>query len=256
MQKRAVFFSLLMLSTLAVAADSVDEQIIKGKKMLAEGVRKFDEKTLLDARAHFEKLLPNKEQQFLTQYFIGYTDYRLAILYRSQEKSELQIKHIDDGISNLYSCLEKNEQFADGQALLSSLLGLKISADPQLGMTLGPEAGTAITDAVRYGKDNPRVALFSAMTAYFTPEEYGGSKTRAIAEMKRAAELFKNEKLVDKRLPDWGHNEAHLWLARMYMETDQLDLAKQSLDEAVKIDPEFAYAKTLQTRLQEKVAKK
>ncbi len=255
MQKRVVLFSFLLLSSVTLAADSVDEQIIKGKKMLAEGVSKFDEKVLLDARASFEKLLQNKETGWLTHYYIGYAGYRLAIIYSSQRKPELQIKYLDEGISHLYSCLEKNEQFADAQALLSALLGLKIGTDLQLGMTLGSEADAAISDAMRFGKDNPRVALFSALSAYYTPEEYGGSKTRAIQEMKRAEELFKTEKLEDKRLPDWGRTETHTWLARFYMETEQLDLAKQSLAAALKLDPEFRYAKSLQQQLQEKLAK-
>lgn len=255
MEKRAVLFSLLLLSRIAVAAGNVDEQIIKGKKMLAEGVSKFDEKILLDARAHFEKLLQNQQTEWLTRYYLGYADYRLAIVYNSQRKTELQIKHLDEGISHLYSSLEKNEQFADAHALLSAMLGQKITTDPQLGPTLGSESGTAIYDALRYGKDNPRVALFSAIIAYYTPEEYGGSKTRALDEMKRAAELFKSEKLEDKRLPDWGHVEAHTWLARFYMEAEQLDRAKLSLDTALKLDPEFRYAKSLQQQLQEKMGK-
>jgi tetratricopeptide (TPR) repeat protein len=256
MKKRVVLFSLILVSGLSLAADNIDEQIVKGKKLLQEGVRKFDEKTLLESRSQFVKLQANDEIQWLANYYVAYADYRLAILYGSQNKPQQQIQHLDQGISSLYSTLEKNEQFADAQALLAAMLGQRISTDPQLGMSLGPESGTAIMDAKRFGKDNPRVALFSAIISYFTPTEYGGSTTRAIEEMKRAAELFETENLEDKRLPDWGESESHIWLARFYTETDQLDLAKASLDRAMKIDPQMSYAKVIESRLQEKLAKK
>ena len=65
MQKRLALVTLigLIFSALLIAApaDDFDNAIIKGKKLIEKGVQKFDEKTLIDARSHFERLLQNKE---------------------------------------------------------------------------------------------------------------------------------------------------------------------------------------------------
>ena len=190
MQKRLALVILicLILNALLIAApaDDFDSAIINGKKLIEKGTQKFDEKTLMDARSHFERLLQNEEMQWLTNYYIGYADYRLAIYYQAQSNQEMQLKYLDDGIEHIYASLDKNEKFADAHGLLSSLLGQKISTDPALGMTLGMESMTAISEALENGKDNPRVAIFAAISAYYTPEQFGGSRTKAMTEMTRA----------------------------------------------------------------------
>lgn len=236
--------------------DDFDQAIIKGKELIEKGVRKFDGKILIDARSHFERLLQNEEMQWLTTYYIAYADYRLAIYYQVQNNQEMLLKYLDDGIEHINVSLEKNEQFADAHGLLSSLLGQKIGTDPSLGMTLGMQSMTAMSDALEYGKENPRVALFSAISAYFTPEQFGGSKTKAMQEMNRSVKLFKKENLKDKRLPDWGHDEALTWLGRFHMDAGEFDLAKMNLEAALKLNPESGFTKSTHEQLLRKMVKK
>lgn len=255
------FFLVLLIFTCNTQAfsnpgDDFSDAVIKGKAMIKTGVQKFDGKILLEARSHFERLSQNKQMQWLTHYYIGLADYRLAIFYQSQNKRDQLIKYLDDAIENMHASLKKNEEFADAHGLLSALLGQKIGTDHSLGMTLGMESMTAMSDAVEYGKSNPRVAMFSAISAYYTPEQYGGSKTRAMQEMNRAVGLFKKENLEDKRLPDWGHDEALTWLAKFNMDTENYDKAKQHLDAALKLDPESQFAKITLEQLQQLTADK
>ncbi|MFQ5753447.1 MAG: hypothetical protein ACE5HI_15770 [bacterium] len=241
---------------LANQVDSFDELVIKGKNLIEEGVRKWDDKILLQARSLFERLEQNQEMKWLVNYYIGYADYRLVIYYQTQNKTDLQIKYLDDAIDNIQASLDEREKFADAHALLSSLLGQKISIDPASAMKLGIEAGIAIRDAMKYGKKNPRVWLFSAISAYFTPEQYGGSKSRALEEMQHSVGLFKDEKLPDPRLPDWGYSEAWTWLGKFNLEAGKLESAKQNLEAALKIDPENGFAKIVQSELKKKMTEK
>ncbi len=260
MQNRLALVALicLILNALLIAApaDDFDSAIINGKKLIEKGTQKFDEKTLMDARSHFERLLHNEEMQWLTNYYIGYADYRLAIYYQAQSNQEMQLKYLDDGIEHIYASLDKNEKFADAHGLLSSLLGQKISTDPALGMTLGMESMTAISEALENGKDNPRVAIFAAISAYYTPEQFGGSRTKAMTEMTRAAALFEKENWQDKRLPDWGHDQSLTWLGRFHTATGEFDLAKKNLEAALKLSPESSFAKLSQDQLKQKMAEK
>lgn len=260
MQKRVFFITLfcLLITGLSISspADEFDQLILKGKKLIAEGMDKWDEKTMLEARSLFERLLQNKDMQWLTHYYIGYADYGLAVYYQSQNKKDLLVKYLDDGIDHLHAAIEAKKKFADAHGLLSSLLGQKIGADPSLGMTLGIEAATTLSDALAYGKDNPRVAMFSAISAQFTPEQFGGSKTRALAEIERSIKLFESEKLEDERLPDWGHSDALTWQGRFYMQADKLDLAEKSLENALKVNSKSAFAQMTQRQLEQKMSQK
>lgn len=241
-------FALTGLS-LASPVDDFDDMVLKGKKLIEEGADSGDEKKLLQARSLFERLLQNKEMQWLAEYYVGYADYRLAAVHMIQQNTEKQVQYLDDGIEHLNVSIEKNEEFADAHGLLATLLGQKIGTDPSLGMTLGMETMTAMSDALEYGKENPRVAMFSGLSAFYTPEQFGGSRTRGVEEMERSAELFAKEKLEDKRMPDWGNTDALTFLALFQMQTDQLNSAEKNLEKALKINPNSGFAKAIQGQL-------
>lgn len=256
MPKRFPFIALMAWLAVNVAiaspSDDFDKLILKGKKLIAEGVDKWDEETMLQARSLFERLLQNKDMKWLAHYYIGYADYRLAIYYQAQNKTDMAVKYLDDGIEHLKLSIEGKEEFGDAYGLLSSLLGQKIGADPSLGMALGMEAATTMSDALEHGKDNPRVAMFSAVSAFYTPEQWGGSKERAMKEIARSVALFRNEHLEDERFPDWGHSEALAWQARFYIAAEKFEMAKKSVEQALKIDPNSGFARQTKQQLEQK----
>lgn len=235
--------------------NQIDELIIQGKALVQEGFTKLDGGILIKARAHFERLLQQNQMPWLIHYYLGYIDYRLNLYFQSKNDNDSSIKYLDDGIQHLKKSIQLKEDFAESHALLSILLGQKISTDPSLGMQLGPEAGFELQRAQQLDKDNPRVAFISAMSTYFTPPEFGGSKIRAIEEMKEAIHLFEKQKTEDPRLPDWGHAEAHLWLARFYIQENQWERAQIYLEQALKIEPDSQFAKIVQEQLKQQQQK-
>lgn len=255
MLKRFTVIFICLIAT-GLLADDFDEIIIKGKKMIQEGVDNNSEAKLLEARSLFERLLQNKEMQWLTEYYIGYVDYRIATMYMIQQNTEQQVKYLDDGIKGLNVSVEKNAEFADAYGLLSAMLGQKIGIDPSLGMTLGYEAASNLSDALELGGDNPRIALFSAYSEFYTPEQFGGSKTRAMKEIQRSTELYKTENLEDKRLPNWGHSEAWGFLGYIHLQTGELEGAKKSVKKALEINSKDGFAQYVQQQLAKKVSEK
>lgn len=248
------FFVIGLSSTSSM--QDFDKQILKGKQLIAEGVDKWDEQIMLEARTWFEKLLQNEEMKWLTHYYIGYVDFRLTTYYSTQDRKELQLKHLDGGIEHLYAALNAKEEFAESHALLALLLGQMARMDSSQFATMGMEAQTAIADARRLDEKSPRVAMISGIMYAYTPEQFGGSKIKAMAEIKRSVSLFKTEKPDDERLPDWGHSEALVWQARLYLEAREFGLAKQSLQAALEIDPQNRFAQRVKSQLEQMMPKK
>ena len=248
MSKRFLVVALISLSSVhagrAHSGDEFEKLLLEAKQRLTAAVNQWDEPGLLEARSLFERLLQNEKWQWLTHYYVGYADYNLAIYYQTRNKKDLALQYLDDGIAHVEAAVAARQDFADAHALLSSLLGQKIGMDPSLGTSLGPQAGTALAEALKYGPDNPRVALISALSAYFTPEAFGGSKTRAVQELERAIKLFESETLEDPRLPDWGHSDAWTWRARFHLDAGEVEQARKCLERALKVNPESAFARS------------
>ncbi len=253
-----IIFSSFFLTGLSktISIEDFDKQILKAKKLIAEGVDRWDDQIMLNARTLFEKLLRNEEMEWLTHYYIGYVDFRLSMYYRIQNNKDLQLKHLTEGIEHFYASLDLNGEFAESHALLAFLLGQKARMDSSQMAVLGMEAQTAISDARELGEENPRVAMISGIMYFFTPEQFGGSKIKAMEELKRSVSLFRMEKLDDERFPDWGHSDALTWQGRLYMEAKELGLAKQSLKEALKVNPKNKLAQRLKLQLQQQMSEK
>lgn len=257
MRKRwfLIVFSCLFVIGLS-SAGSVEE-LIKAKRLIAEGVDKWDDQIMLDARMLLEELLPpSEEMKWLTHYYIGYVDFRLTIYYRIQNKKDFQLKYLDDGIEHFYASLNLKGEFAESHALLALLLGQKARMDSSETATLGLEAQAAISEARELDEKNPRVALISGILYFYTPEQFGGSRTRAMEEIKRSVLLFKTKKSDDERFPDWGHSDALTWQGRLYMEAKEFELAKQSLEEALKVNPRNRFAQRVKVQLQQQMSQK
>lgn len=249
-------FLLAMGLSSGASMERHEKQLIEAKKLISEGVDRWDEQIMLDARILFEECLPKSdEMRWLADYYVGYSDFRLTIYYRIQNKRDLQLKYLEDGIEHLYAALDSKDDFAESHALLALLVGQKARMDLSQMASLGMEAQGEISEARELGKENPRVAMISGVMYFLTPEQFGGNKIRAVEEIKRSLSLFKTALSDDERFPDWGRNDALVWLSRMYMETGEFELARRSLEEVLEVNPQNIFAQRVKQQLMERTKK-
>ena len=60
---------------------------------------------------------------------------------------------------------------------------------------------------------NPRISLLKAEDTYFTPEQFGGSKTKGLELFQKSLDQFKVYKPKSTLDPNWGKGEAEYFLA-------------------------------------------
>ena len=205
MRKIQLFLIFIFCTTFTVnfafSQISTDKFILAGKKQLAEATDNWNEANIIKARSIFERLLAQKKEESLAHYYTGLADYRLASRYFISQDARAG-QYLDDGIKNLEQAIKKNKKFADAHALLATLYGQKISLNPSLAMSLGQQSFVSFENAKRLQPNNPRVLLLQATSVYYTPEQFGGSKIKAMRQMQVAIEQFGQEKGTDPLLPD------------------------------------------------------
>lgn len=81
-------------------------------------------------------------------------------------------------------------------------------------MTFGMKAQEELTKAEKLNPNNPRVTLIKAEDIYFTPEQYGGSKTKGMEMFKSALEKFNSFKPKTNLEPNWGKEEAEYFVSQ------------------------------------------
>lgn len=256
MRKRGYLLFCCLFAMGFASGEGPEGQFVVAKRLIEEGFDKWDEQIMLEARKSFEELLPQSNgMAFLAHYYIGYNDFRLAMFYRAQGKKDLQLKHLEEGIEHFNASLSLSRDFTESQALLALLLGQKALLNPAQMAELGMQAQGAIEEARLFGQENPRVALISSIMYSFTPEQFGGSKTKAMEEIQRSLSLFEAEEQHDDRFPDWGHGDALVFAARLQMEAKAFDLAEQSLKKALQLNPADRMAQRVKLQLEELMKK-
>ena len=256
MKKTVIFVvTLLMITALglnnAQAQQTFEDAIMQGKKLLKKGMNTYDENTLLQGRSLFERLLMKEEKQDLIHYYVGYADYRLSIKYLQSNNLEEAKKYLDDGITHLEKCLDVNDKFAEAHALVSSLYGQKIMYDMSQAMVLGQLANASMKTAKLQEPENPRIAMLDAISMYFTPAEYGGSKENGYATMDKALKYFTTFKPEEKIFPDWGQAEAYSFLAFWQIADGDTTSAVKNLDKALELEADYGWANEIKASLKD-----
>jgi tetratricopeptide (TPR) repeat protein len=129
-------------------------------------------------------------------------------------------------------------------ALLSSIYGRMIGADPSLGMTLGPQSQEEMSAAVATGLTNPRVWLLRGISSIYTPAEYGGGLSIAEGQLNKAIELFGNDHPVAPA-PSWGKAEAYMWLGQVLQKESKAADAIVAYDKALALEPNYTWVKSM-----------
>jgi tetratricopeptide (TPR) repeat protein len=235
---------LVLFIALAIYPQSVIEFLQEGKKLVHEGTVTFDDYKLIQARGLFERAFDADEESYFAQYYLAYTDYRLAIYYM-QNKNISQFKSYNKSATNeLKSLLDKDENNAEVISLLASVYGIQISVDPGLGPTLGSQNVALTSQALGIAPNNPRVLLQAGISKLNTPEFYGGSKTKALEYYKKSVKVFETSGGGITNI-EWGYLDALAWLGKTYTQLKEYSSAVDVYNKALEVAPEYAWVKKI-----------
>jgi tetratricopeptide (TPR) repeat protein len=116
-------------------------------------------------------------------------------------------------------------------------------------MVYGPQRDSRIERARALAPRNPRVVLLDGVADGEKSKAFGGDKVRAQSKFQQAVELFERAGEPAEGEPGWGAAEAYLYLGRGLMRTGDTLGARNALEQALIIAPEFAAARRELARL-------
>jgi hypothetical protein len=133
--------------------------------------------------------------------------------------------------------LESRAGFTDALALRAACLATPLGAGG--GAISTHRARKDIEHALKSSPHDPRVLLVDAMS----------DRERALPKLRLAVAAFEVERAGLERLPGWGAAEAYLLLARGLLDHADPVGARDALEHALLIAPEFAQARRLMARI-------
>lgn len=240
--KRQLFLPfLLLISALPVLAQQADSLILEGKALIRQAAQTNDAEALLQARAILLRVTHDADHAALAHYYLARVEEQQMNFNRGDKDTVLE--HLNQGLDHLEAATEADPQFADAYALLGSLLGQKAGYQPMRSMFLGPKSDRMFEKALDLEPENPRVVLLKAVSHYYKPRMFGGSRRKALEGFEHAAALAEVAAYDDPARPDWGHADAYAWIGLAHMDADRPEQAQAAFDQALRIDPDYAWVK-------------
>jgi tetratricopeptide (TPR) repeat protein len=239
-----IIASIILLAggTACSQTPTTTQWLIEAKNCLRQGDNTAHGEDFYRAKALLLRCTEGDKYQALAEYYLGYTDYRLGVVVYRMDK-EKAIAYLDSAVDHLERAIEKDDDFAEAHALLSSCCGIKISFAPFKAILLGPKSGMEMQKAEKLSPGNPRTALLGAIGTYNTPALFGGGKEKGLDALKKAAELFDRWNQADSLLPDWGAAEVYAWIGLAYVDRNETILARKAFENALRINPDYAWVK-------------
>ena len=152
-------------------------------------------------------------------------------------------------MSEADTALAVQGDFAEALALRAACLATPLDANGSQTAHAAHRASRDIVRALQLAGRNPRVLLLDAMSDYQLAPRLGGNKERALVKLRQAVAAFEVERAGTEHLPGWGAAEAYLLLARDLLDHGEPVAARNALEHALLLAPEFAPARRLMAQI-------
>ena len=181
-------------------------------------------------------------------YYAALADWRLAQLAAQHPGGSPPASQLAQRcVSESDAALALQADFADALALRAACLA---TAGGVLHAPFsGRRARKDLERALQLAPRDPRVLLVDAMSDYELAPSAGGNKERALPKLRQAVAAFESERGGAERLPGWGAAEAYLFLARDLLDHGDPIGARDALERALLIAPQFAQARRLMAKV-------
>jgi tetratricopeptide (TPR) repeat protein len=149
-------------------------------------------------------------------------------------KDETLIKRAaTDGIAAAEKAAALNPKSSEAHWLVGDLLGRLIPHVFGGGLRYGKRAADEMDKAIELDPRNANACVSRAISYYYTPEAFGGSKDKAFEFLKKAVEV------------DPQADTPHVWLAILLLESHQTQKALHEILRARQINSDRAFTNTV-----------
>jgi len=211
MRKYVLSFALGLMS-LGSYAQSNYEKAMTEKINKLEATRSPEE--LQTLANDFQRIADKEKDKWQPNYYT-------ALAYIQKGRSQMQngnneaLETAADQAQKFVDAAESLEKNNSEIHLLQKMIySLKMMVNPmERFRTFGAKAEEELKKAEQLDPSNPRVTLIKAEDTYYTPEQFGGSKTKGMELFKTSLEKFNTFKPKTALDPNWGKTEAQYFLS-------------------------------------------
>ena len=157
---------------------------------------------------NFQRIADAEKNQWLPYYYVALSNV-MAGYFHGNVNQTPNPAVTDPLADKAEAALKKAEELSKENSEIfivkKMIATLRMTADPMnRWQTYGPQAAEALQRAKSLDPQNPRVYLLEGQDKFYTPEQFGGSKTEAKTLFEESAKRFESFKPESNIHPNWG----------------------------------------------------
>jgi tetratricopeptide (TPR) repeat protein len=243
--KNLVFIISLFFLVFSVEAQKKTENVLTNIQSKLTWTTSKD--TLLYYIKAMQELRNGKTNPHIN-YWEAYAKYLLYFEYdlKNEQEKEQAEKIIEEAIKLLEDIDKKTSEH---YALLSLLGGLQLNFVNTLMLPFrASKVGKNAEKAIQMTPQNIRAYLALGIYDYYTPKMYGGMKV--VEETLKKAIKLNDRYDPNPYSPDWGKQDAYLYLVKFYSYEKRKNDALKYLEEGLKLYPDFETLKKMRAKIE------
>lgn len=144
--------------------------------------------------------------EWLPLYYQSYSYLQAGMLEQDLKKAD---PLYDIALRNIEKAESLEKSNSEILTLKSWILSMKLTVDPMnRGYEYGMKSNQLLGEAMDLDPDNPRPYFLKGISAFYTPEEFGGSKKAAKDLLNESIQKYHAFKPKSSIMPAWGLKEA------------------------------------------------
>lgn len=175
---------------------------------------------LLDLANAFERIAVAEKTEWLPYYYAALSHVNAALIMGSTDpmagNAAKTDPHADKAEELLNKAIALTKDNSELWIVKKQIATLRMMGDPMNRyMTYGPEASKALDQARKLDPENPRVYLLDGQDKFYTPEQFGGSKSEAKKLFETALAKYDTFKAASSIHPGWGKGQAQYFMSQL-----------------------------------------
>jgi hypothetical protein len=161
-----------------------------------------------EAANNFQRIADAEKTQWLPYYYVALSNVMAGYMQGTvnpnpnPSATDPLADKAEEALNKAEVMIKNNSEIFIVRKMIATL---RMTADPMnRWQTYGPQAAEALQRAKALNPENPRVYLLEGQDKFYTPEQFGGSKTEAKALFEESAKKFENFKPESPIHPNWG----------------------------------------------------
>lgn len=214
-------YSIALLITFSLSAKAQSDKYVKAMEAKVSTIDKVNSLAGWQELANsFERIADAEKTQWLPYYYAAMSNVMMGYITSGGQQDAASTTQLDQVADKAEALLNKAEELekdnSDIYCVRKMINTLKMMPDPMTRyQTYGAKAAEALARAKSLDPSNPRVYMLEAQDKFYTPEQFGGSKTEAKTLFETALKKFDEYKPKSSIHPSWGKSQVEYFLSQI-----------------------------------------